>query len=117
MARPYADEEEEKPLDPAVEKVRRRLVRFVAINLGILLAALMAVGVALVYKGRSAPAAGPRETVEAALLIPADARIISQSLSGERLSLELELSGGKREIRIFDTATGRLVGRLAVVAQ
>ncbi|RUU07680.1 fimbrial protein, partial [Mesorhizobium sp. M6A.T.Ca.TU.002.02.2.1] len=31
-----ADEDEEKPLDPEVEKVRKKLVRFVAINLGLL---------------------------------------------------------------------------------
>ena len=43
MARPAFDDEDEKPLDPAVEKVRRKLVRFVAINLGLLFIALMAV--------------------------------------------------------------------------
>ena len=54
MARPAFDDEEEKPLDPAVEKVRRKLVRFVAINLGLLFIALMAVVGALVYKSRTA---------------------------------------------------------------
>ena len=52
MAGPALDEENDKPLDPAVEKVRRKLVRFVAINLAILLAALMAVAAAIVYKSR-----------------------------------------------------------------
>jgi hypothetical protein len=50
MARPTIDDNEEKPLDPAVEKVRRKLVRFVAINLGLLFLALMAVLAAVVYK-------------------------------------------------------------------
>ena len=47
------DENEEKPLDPAMERVRRRLVRFVGINLGLLFIALMAVVVAIVYRARS----------------------------------------------------------------
>ena len=53
MAQPTFDDEEEKPLDPAVEKVRRKLVRFVAINLGLLFVALMAVVGAIVYKSRT----------------------------------------------------------------
>ncbi|TIS56344.1 MAG: fimbrial protein, partial [Mesorhizobium sp.] len=28
MARPVAEDDEEKPLDPAAEKVRRKLIRF-----------------------------------------------------------------------------------------
>ena len=60
MARPALDDEKEKPLDPAVEKVRRKLVRFVAINLGLLFIALMAVVAALVYKSRTGSAAGTR---------------------------------------------------------
>ena len=53
MIRPAFDDEEEKPLDPAVEKVRKKLVRFVAINLGLLFVALMAVVGAIVYKART----------------------------------------------------------------
>ena len=40
---PVQADEEEKPLDPNVEKVRRKLVRFMGINLGLLFLALMAV--------------------------------------------------------------------------
>ena len=54
MARPYADEEEEKPLDPDIEKVRRKMIRFMGINLGLLFLALMVVVAALVYKSRKA---------------------------------------------------------------
>src|SRR5690606_16507642 len=42
--------DEEKPLDPAAENVRRKMLRFMFINLGILFLALMAVMIALVYK-------------------------------------------------------------------
>ncbi|RUX68323.1 fimbrial protein, partial [Mesorhizobium sp. M7A.F.Ca.US.014.04.1.1] len=33
MASPIAEEDQDKPLDPEAEKVRRKLVRFVGINL------------------------------------------------------------------------------------
>ena len=51
---------EDKPLDPAVERVRRKLVRFMAINLGLLFAALMAVVAAVVYKAGQTPAPARR---------------------------------------------------------
>jgi hypothetical protein len=40
----------DEQLDPATERVRRKLVRFMAINLGILFVALMAVVIAIVYR-------------------------------------------------------------------
>jgi Flp pilus assembly protein CpaB len=127
MARPAFDDEEEKPLDPAVEKVRRKLVRFVAINLGLLFIALMAVVAALVYKSRTAapPPAGEagieapstEGIAEGQIPLPAGARIISQSLSGNRISLSLELPDGGRAIYIYDLSSRRTVGRFVVVEE
>jgi hypothetical protein len=120
MARPALNDEDEKPLDPAVEKVRRKLVRFVVINLGILFFALMVVVLAVVYKSRTAePAAGAGfpvsgEIVEADIPLPAGARIVSQSLSGNRIAIDVELAGGARAILLYDLAERRLIGRYAV---
>ena len=126
MARPASDEEE-KPLDPAVENVRRKLVRFVAINLGLLFIALMAVVGALVYKSVTVTppadsAAGievpsPEGVVEGQIPVPAGARIVSQSLSGNRISLSLEFSDGRRAIYLYDIAARRIVGRFAVTEE
>ena len=126
MARPAFDDEEEKPLDPAVEKVRKKLVRFVAVNLGLLFIALMAVVAALVYKSRNvAPPAteiageapSPEGMVEGQIALPAGARIVSQSLSGDRISLSLEFSDGRRAIYLYDIAARRIVGRFAVTQE
>ncbi len=118
MAGPALEEEEEKPLDPAVEKVRRKLVRFVAINLAILLIALMAVAAAIVYRsGREAPPsriATGGEPAEAEIPLPAGARIVSQSLSGDRIAIDAELPGGGRAIFLYDLAEQRLIGRFAI---
>lgn len=125
MAQPTLDDEEEKPLDPAVEKVRRKLVRFVAINLGLLFAALMAVVAALVYKSMNvtpAPAGAgieipsPEGITEGQIRIPAGARIVSQSLSGNRISLSLEMADGARAIYVYDLTSRRVIGRY-IVAQ
>jgi len=127
MARPAIDDEEEKPLDPAVENVRRKLVRFVAINLGLLFIALMAVVAALVYKSRTAAPPPPAEAgieipspegiAEGQIPLPSGARIVSQSLSGDRLSLSLELPDGGRAIYIYDIRSRRTLGRFAVVEE
>jgi len=112
----------DKQLDPAFERVRRKLVRFIGINLAILLVALMAVVGAIVY--RSAQRAEPPQqagltpptgagTVEGALAIPAGARILSQSLDGGRLSLLLELPAGGQAIHVVDIASGETVARLS----
>jgi uncharacterized SAM-binding protein YcdF (DUF218 family) len=112
----FDDDNEEKPLDPAVERVRRKLVRFVAINLGILLVALMAVVAALVYRNLSrerAPEA-PAELVQGMIALPSGARIVSQSLSGDRILIDAELSGGGRTLFVYDTAANRMVGRFDI---
>lgn len=126
MARPALDDEEEKPLDPAVEKVRRKLVRFVAINLGLLFIALMAVVGAVVYKSRITPppageagieAPSPEGVAEGQISLPSGAKIVSQSLSGDRLSLSLELPDGGRAVYIYDVRSRRMVGRFTVVSE
>ncbi|MCX7303481.1 MAG: fimbrial protein [Hyphomicrobiales bacterium] len=122
MARPALDDEEEKPLDPAVEKVRRKLVRFVGINLGLLFIALMAVVAALVYKSHTAAPQGevavkmpsPAGVAEGRIELPAGARIVSQSLSGDRLSLAIDLSDGSRAIYLYDIAARRVIGKFAI---
>lgn len=126
MTQPTIHDEDEKPLDPAVEKVRRKLVRFVVINLGLLFAALMAVVAALVYKSMTVPApavdagiemAVPEGVVEGEIRIPTGARIVSQSLSGNRVALSLEMSDGGRAIYLYDLGARRVIGRYVVAPE
>ncbi|MET3661439.1 fimbrial protein [Aquamicrobium ahrensii] len=128
MTRPEAEDEDEKPLDPSIEKVRRKLIRFMGVNLGLLFLALMVVIGALVYKSRTsapeiaAPAgdiqAPPGQTaseyMEGDIVLPVGARIVSQSISGNRISIDAELAGGERVLFVYDIAGQRLIGRLAI---
>ncbi|WP_192259323.1 fimbrial protein [Mesorhizobium caraganae] len=123
MARPVAHEEE-KPLDPEIEKVRGRLIRFMAINLGLLLLALMVVIAAIVYKSRKAPPTAPPlandipvppgEPLAADIVLPVGAKVISQALSGNRISIDAELADGSRTIFVYDIAERRIIGRFAI---
>lgn len=124
MARPIAEEDEEKPLDPAAENVRRKLVRFMIVNLGLLFLALMVVIGALVYKARNTPVAGSAPAGEVQgpvgaplsgdIVLPVGAKVVSQSLSGNRLSIDAELADGSRSIFVYDIAERRMIGQFAI---
>jgi hypothetical protein len=116
--KPLDDETEEKPLDPAVERVRRKLVRFMAINLGILFAAVMVVLAALVYKSVRTPALPSTSTpVEAEIALPAGAKMIGHGFSQGQFSIDAELPDGSRAIFVYDLAAQRMVGRYTVSAK
>lgn len=127
MTGPSIDnDDQEKPLDPAVERVRRKLVRFVAINLGLLFLALMAVVAAIVYRaGRSEPppavAASQLRAPDSGgfahgeIALPEGARVLGHAVSGSHISLQVELVGGGRAIFIYDMAQARVIGRFDIV--
>jgi len=123
MAGNPQDHPDDKPLDPSVERVRRKLVRFIGINLAILFLALMAVVGALVYRSGQQPAPQQRAgltpptgdgTVERMLALPAGARVLSQSLDSGRLSLLLELASGGQAVHVVDIASGETVARFTL---
>lgn len=124
---PTIDDDADKPLDPAVEKVRRKLLRFAVINIGLLFVALMAVLAAIVYKtgndakvaeaGMSVPSSVEDAFVSGEIVLPPGARVLSHSLSGNRLSLDSELADGNRAIFLYDLRERRLIGRLELKAQ
>ena len=50
MSKVELDQEEEKPLDPEMEKVRRKMVRLLVVSIGIMILGVMAVLAGVVYK-------------------------------------------------------------------
>ncbi len=120
---PPSFDDEEKPLDPATERVRRKMVRLMVISIGIMMIGLMAVFGAIVYKftnlgGKSsddsAVSSNNLDTFETAIDIPEGATIVSTALDGTRVSLTLSYSDGKQEIWFYDIATDRMLGKIAV---
>ena len=123
MNNAVVDDEAEKPLDPAMEKVRRKMVRLLAIALGIMMIGLMAVLYAIVYKmsgsGKQvAPAVASvpvgTDEISASITLPKGAQINGESLSGTRILFDLTLPDGKRELAVFDIAEGRFVACYAL---
>ena len=119
---------EEQPLDPAMERVRRKMIRLLAVSIGIMVIGLMAVLAAIVYKinqpvaevasagaARQESAGQPLGAAMAGESITLDpgTRILSHNLSDNSLSLETRRSDGTREILVYDVATKRVVARIA----
>lgn len=127
MAAPRTSDDD-KPLDPSVERVRRKLLRFMIVNLAILFIAFALVIGAFIYKSSLAPKrAVEQETqirppsvadaVAGTIAIPAGARIVSQTLSGREVLLSLELADGSRSFLLYDLQAARTLGTYAVKAE
>ncbi|MEP1209682.1 MAG: fimbrial protein [Rhizobiaceae bacterium] len=116
-------QQEEEPLDPAVEAIRVKMVRLLAISGGIMMLGLMAVLGSIVYKvtqddvPRSKPAAvqTTADTVNQ-LTIPTGAQILQSSQSDGRLMLTLKLSDGSTQIQLHNLK-GTLIATYAVREQ
>lgn len=117
--------EEEQPLDPAAERVRRKLVRFMGINLAILFIAVMAVVAALVYKsmssddnrGASQSAMPAGEIRSSRITLPTGTQILSHAVSGNRLTLHLRNANGDESIEIHDLGEGRSLGSVEILRE
>jgi cytoskeletal protein RodZ len=121
--------EDEQPLDPAMERVRRKMIRLLAVSIGIMVIGLMAVLSAIVYKINQPVenAATPvRSDVSGQQLSDAAAgeaitlnpgtRILSHNLADNTLSLETRLADGTRQILIYDIPSKRVVARISEAA-
>ncbi|MDR6758908.1 hypothetical protein J2Y48_004216 [Mycoplana sp. BE70] len=122
------DEQEEKPLDPAMENVRRKMVRLQLVSGGIMLVMFMAVLAAIVYKvtrtdgkpesrisaGLSVPSDGP---LTGAVALPDGFTVSSVSQSNGQILFFGTLSDGARKAILFDIAAGRIVADIDVTGR
>jgi hypothetical protein len=117
------DDQEEKPLDPALENVRRKMVRLQIVSAAIMVVSLMAVFGAVVYKTMR-PA--PKAASSAASNIPSDAPVAvtaalpqgftvqSTALSGSQVLFYGTLASGQRQAVVFDYGIGRIVATISL---
>lgn len=118
------DEEEDKPLDPVMEKVRRKMVRLQLVSAGIMVVMLMAVLGAVVYKvtrpdpraAAATPGAGipVGEKLSAVASLPEGFKVGTVSLSGGQLLFDGTAADGTRQALVFDIATSRIVAEIAI---
>ena len=119
------NDEELEPLDPVMERVRKKMVRLLVISIGIMMIGLMAVLGAIVYKisNPDKPSAvaeieainqDTQEVVgETVIDLPFEARVVSHKVSGDRMVLEIRLSDGNREFVIVNLRTGKMQTKLS----
>ena len=122
---PADDEQEEKPLDPAMESVRRKMVRLQIVSGAIMFVSLMAVFGAVVYKVTRAE---PSQTTASAgsSSVPSDAPVSSTaslplgfkieqtSLSGGQILFYGTDVNGKRKALVFDIKASRVVADITL---
>ncbi|MCB1478795.1 MAG: hypothetical protein R3D43_03000 [Tepidamorphaceae bacterium] len=107
--------DEDAPLDPAVERVRAKLARLMMFSFGIMALGLLGLFAAILYKLGTFgdPAA---KTIDAVAELPAGADVVSSSVSGDTLAVTVKLPGGAQEVRMFRIPGGEPVGRVQFTA-
>ncbi|MDQ0321747.1 hypothetical protein QO002_003885 [Pararhizobium capsulatum DSM 1112] len=118
------DEQEDKPLDPVMENVRRKMVRLQLVSAGVMLVMLMAVLGAIVYKvtrtdGKPAPqTAGVTVPGDAPIsgvaALPAGFVVADVALAGGQILFYGATATGEQKAIVFDIAAGRIVADIAV---
>jgi hypothetical protein len=105
--------DDDKPLDPAIEAVRRRLARLMVVSIGIMLVGVLAVLAAVVYKIR--PGSGDA-LAEGILAIPAGATVVDQSVAEGLIALRIRLADGSEQILTYSVSDGRRTGQWRISA-
>jgi hypothetical protein len=120
------DDQEDKPLDPVMENVRRKMMRLQLVSGGIMLLMFMAVLVAIVYKintrdgkpeaiatsgGLAVPSDAP---LRATATLPAGFAISAVSQSGGQILFYGVTADGGRKALVFDIQAGRIVAEIDV---
>ena len=117
----YNRPDEEPPLDPAAERLRRKMARLLLISGGIMVLGFIAVFAALVYKlgllGGPGADGVSAASGEAAIGIPAGARLVSSDLDGGRALLQLQSEDGTVSLVLVDLGSGRVLGRYALQSE
>ncbi|SCB60527.1 hypothetical protein GA0061105_11198 [Rhizobium aethiopicum] len=121
------DDQEEKPLDPAMESVRRKMVRLQIVSGAIMFVSLMAVFGAVVYKTMREPKA--TASTAAASEVPSDAplaatlslplgfKVQSTSFSAGQILFYGETVEGSNKALVFDLKTGRTIADVTVAGK
>ncbi len=125
MAHVEPGPQEEKPLDPAMESVRRKMIKLQLVSGGIMMVMFLAVLIAIVYKvtrpdpnvqpvtanGIAIPADQP---IVAAALLPAGFTVVSTGLSNGQILFYGTLADGTRKALVFDLSVGRIVADVTI---
>ncbi|WP_273758977.1 hypothetical protein [Bartonella sp. AU55XJBT] len=112
------------PLDPAVERVRKKLMGLMMISVLITLFLILIVLFLIVYKVTTGSA--PKQTelssshsknphvIHHTLSLPKKTQVLSQSLSEHNISLKILTPDGQTKLMIYNYHTGELIAVLSI---
>lgn len=115
-----------EPLDPAVERVRKRLMRLMLLSIVITIVLILSVLVAIVYKitTHEEVASKPEKFLSFqknssrianhTLTLPKKTQILSQSLSDQNIVLEVLTPEGQTKFMIYNYRSGALIATLSI---
>ncbi|MBX9455144.1 MAG: hypothetical protein KL863_03440 [Rhizobium sp.] len=119
MTNPNTTDEQEAPLDPTLERVRRKMLRLLIISSSAIVLGLMAVVYSIVYRvnrlpaNTATPAASEREEIAPAarqsIALPSGFTVESTAIGGNRILLFGRTADGQLHIVVHDLATGKTV--------
>ena len=122
------DEQDDKPLDPAMEKVRRKMIRLQIVSGLVMFISLMAVFGAVVYKAMG-PSKTATPTASQSTQVPSDQPVsatasLPQGFTIENVSFANgdmlfygRLANGTRKALVFNVQTRRFVADVTIDAQ
>jgi hypothetical protein len=122
MTNPNFADEEEKPLDPVMEKLRRKMVRLLVISSSVIVVGLMAVLGSIVYKSSKNSAANPQAVQLAGPVAPQQTITLPKGFALENTTVDgnriwfLGTAEGRHLLIVHDIATGKTLTEITVVA-
>lgn len=120
MTNPNTTDEQEAPLDPALERVRRKMLRLLIISSSTIILGLMAVVYSIVYRVNRLPentettaTATERDDIAPAarqsIALPSGFTVENTAIGGNRILLFGKTAEGQSHIIIHDIVTGKTV--------
>lgn len=111
MAKTPQATEDEAPLDPAVEAVRRRLARLLGVSISIMMIGLLAVLGAIVYRMKDS---GGTVAANVTLALPAGFTAVDHATDGGQLSLRVRNAVGQERIIVYSLRDGQKISDWAL---
>ena len=102
----------DEPLDPAVERVRQKVSRLIAVSIGTLLVGVFAILGAVLYRSNAEPSTPTQGFAERDIRLVPGASVRGVSGTGEGLVVEIALPDGTVEVVVLDPATAALRSRV-----
>ena len=122
------DAQKDEPLDPAMESVRRKMIRLQIVSGSVMFISLMAVFGAVVYKAVGPSKSAPTATTET-MVVPSDGPVAATASLPEGFTIENvsfangdmlfygKLANGTRKALVFNVAARRFVADVTIDAR